>query len=55
MQKLTFTSLEVLVEKLRKRNLKSFKVMAEQKFGKPNFTSLPIKAERKCGREASDL
>ena len=55
MRKWTITSLEVLVEKVQKRNLRSFEVLTEQKFGKPNFTSLPIKTERKCGSEASDL
>ena len=54
MQKWTFTSLEVLVEKVRKRNLRSFDILTEQTFDKPNFTSLPVKVERKCGSEASD-
>ena len=55
MRKWTFASLEVLVEKVRKRNLRSFEVLRERKFGKPNFTSLPVKAERKYGSKASDL
>ena len=55
MRKWTVTSLEVLVEQVRKRNLRSFEVLTEQKFGKLNFTSLPVKAEQKCGSEASDL
>ena len=51
MWKWTFTSLEVLVEQVRKRNLRSFEVLAEQKFEKRNFTYLAVKAERKCGSE----
>ena len=41
--------------KSAKRKLRSFEVLAELKFGKPNFTSLPIKTERKYGSEASDI
>ena len=36
MRKWIFTSLEVLVEQVRKRNSRSFEVLSEQKFGKPN-------------------
>ena len=55
MRKWTFTSLEVLVEQVQKRNLRSFEVLAEQKCEKRNFASLAVKAGWKCGNEASDL
>ena len=55
MWKWTFTSLDVLIEQVRKRNLRSFEVLAELKCGERNFTSLAVKAERKYGSEASDL
>ena len=45
--KWTYTSLEEVVEQVGKRNLRSFEFLAEQKFGKPNVTSLPVKAARK--------
>ena len=51
----TFTSLEVLIEKVRKRNLRSFEVLAEQKCRERNFTPLEVLAERKCENWTSDL
>ena len=42
MRKWTFISLEVLIEQVRKRNLRSFEVLAEER----NFKSLAVKAER---------
>ena len=40
---------------MRKRNLRSFEVLAEQKCGERNFISLAVKAERKYGSKALDL
>ena len=55
MRKWTFTSLKVLIEQVRKRNLRYFEVLAEQECGEWNSTSLAVKAKRKCDIEALDL
>ena len=71
MRKRNFTSLEVLVEQVRKAELQIFAsqgrveareqnftylaVKAEREVRKRNFTFLAVNAERKCGRGTSDL
>ena len=55
MRKRNFTSLEVLAEQVRKAELQIFASKGRVEAREQNFTYLAVNAERKCGRETSDL
>ena len=53
MRKRNFTSLEVLVEQVRKAELQIFASQGRAEVREQNFTYLAVKAERKCGSGTS--